>query len=91
MADDLVERIDAEIKRQRETRGTYLDYGSPDPLLVEARARIEALETALAEAVAYMWTDPTHQRPPELHWHYDTGPAYEGWIITPLCEGEWKK
>lgn len=36
------------------------------------------------EVQAYIWTDPTHQRPPELHWHYDTGPAYEGWIITPL-------
>ena len=48
--DDLVERLDAEIKRQRETRGTYLDYGTPDPLLVAALARIQALETSLAEA-----------------------------------------
>ena len=36
------------------------------------------------DVVAYMWTDPTHQRPPELHWHCDMGPPYEGWIATPL-------
>lgn len=47
---DLVGRINAEIKRQREIRGTILDYGTPDPLLVEAAARITDLETALAEA-----------------------------------------
>jgi len=36
------------------------------------------------DVVAYMWTDPTHQRPPELHWHCDMGAPYEGWIATPL-------
>lgn len=51
-----------------------------------ARHRHQAERDTLAgiEPVAYMWTDPTHQRPPELHWHYDMGPPYEGWTETPL-------
>lgn len=36
------------------------------------------------EPVAYEWTDPAHQRPPELNWHCDCGPAYEGWQTYPL-------
>lgn len=47
---DLVERLRAEIADQRNRRGTILDYGDPDPLLVEAIARITALEASLAEA-----------------------------------------
>jgi hypothetical protein len=41
---DIVERLDAEIERQRQTRGDYLDYGQPDPLLVEARKCIAEFE-----------------------------------------------
>lgn len=80
---DLVERL---LRWEERTYGPFgRQVRVSEETLTEAAARITELETALAEAVAYMWTDPTHQRPPELHWHYDTGPAYEGWIITPLC------
>jgi len=41
VADELVERLRAKIEKQRTERGDYLDYGSPDPELVDALTRIE--------------------------------------------------
>lgn len=50
MSSELIERINAEIARQRQTRADILDYGTPDPLLVEAATTIAALQAELAEA-----------------------------------------
>lgn len=47
----LCERLRAKIAEQRERRGDIIDYGEPDDELVEALARIGALEAALERAV----------------------------------------
>ena len=40
---DLVDRLDALIERQRNNLGVYMNLGTPDPELVEARAAIQSL------------------------------------------------
>jgi len=43
----LVERLRAVAEKQRVERGGYLDYGTPDPWLLEAAAHIETQAAAL--------------------------------------------
>jgi len=54
---ELIERLEAEIERQKHTRGDYLDYGEPDPLIVEAATAIRDLITERDTAHAKGWNE----------------------------------
>jgi hypothetical protein len=89
--DDLVKRIDAEIERQRQTRGIYLAYGTPDPLLVEARARIQALETSLEEAEGRVIAEVVAWLRAKSQHGEDLDHAAYAFAADALENGEWKK
>lgn len=90
--DDLIARYKAEIARQRETRGDILDYGQPDPLLVEGLAAITALKAkveALENRPVVAWM-VGHQSD---GWEFARTPLTEadkkyGWTETPLVAKE---